>query len=430
MQADDENIRARRARVAAAWNAGNAIVLVGSGTPQGIPGTDQHHPFRPHPAYRYLTEDDRPGRVLAFDAAGDGWVLFAPRPTADERIWEAAPGDPGGDGRPRTELAGWLAARAGRPVATLGVPPAGTEGDAALSRRLRGVLDDQRRRKDPREVAHVRQAAAATAAGFAAARAVARPGVSERAVAIELEHAFRLAGGDGPAFDTIVAGGPNASVLHFSPTARALAEGELVLVDAGTSVRGYAADVTRTWSVSGSPTAAQRDLHALVLEVQQAAIAGCRPGREYRELHLEACVALARGLVDLGLLRGDAEGLVERDAHALFFPHGLGHLLGLAVHDVGGYAPGREPSGRFGLRWLRTDLPLEAGMVVTVEPGLYFIDTLLDDAQVRERHARDVDWARVDALRGFGGIRIEDDVLVTADAPEILTDAIPRALGA
>jgi Xaa-Pro aminopeptidase len=168
-----------------------------------------------------------------------------------------------------------------------------------------------------------------------------------------------------------------------------------------------------------------RSLHALVLAVERKAIAGCHPGAEWRDLHLAAALQIAEGLVSLGLLVGAAESLVERDTHALFFPHGLGHMVGLGVRDASGYVPGRARSNRPGLSMLRTDLPLEKGYVMTVEPGIYFIPALLQDPALRERHRDAVRWDRVDALLEFGGIRIEDDVLVTENEPDVLTAAIP-----
>jgi Xaa-Pro aminopeptidase len=135
-------------------------------------------------------------------------------------------------------------------------------------------------------------------------------------------------------------------------------------------------------------------------------------------------------LADLGILRGSPASLVESDAHALFFPHGLGHMLGLATHDAGGCLAGRTPSDRFGLKWLRADLPLEEDYVVTIEPGIYFIRALLEDPERRERYRDQVDWARVDGMLDFGGIRIEDDVRVTAAGAEVLSAAIPKSITA
>ena len=146
-----------------------------------------------------------------------------------------------------------------------------------------------------------------------------------------------------------------------------------MLVDAGAEVSGYDGDVTRVFPVGPKFTPPARDLYAAVLGVQESAVAGVRAGAEFRDLHMTASLGLAQGLVDLGLVRGRPEDLVERDAHAVFFPHGLGHLIGLATHDVGGYAEGRTRSTRPGLKYLRADVTLEAGMVLTIEPGLYFI---------------------------------------------------------
>jgi Xaa-Pro aminopeptidase len=135
-------------------------------------------------------------------------------------------------------------------------------------------------------------------------------------------------------------------------------------------------------------------------------------------------------LVELGILRGVPDALVERDAHALFFPHGLGHLVGLGVRDASGYLPGRTRSTRPGLSMLRTDLPLELDYVITVEPGIYFIPALLDAPERRTAHRDTVHWSRVDALKSFGGIRIEDNVRITSGPPEVLTAAVPKSLDA
>jgi Xaa-Pro aminopeptidase len=254
-----------------------------------------------------------------------------------------------------------------------------------------------------------------------------RPGVTERAVEIEIEAEFFRNGAQRTAYDTIVGSGPNSGVLHFMPTARACREGELVLIDAGAEVDSYACDVTRTYPAGGAFTPGQKDVFAVVDEARRNAIAKCRKGVEWREVHLGACLDIARGLAGMGILRGTAEGLLEQDAQALFFPHGIGHMLGLGVRDAGGALTGRRKSKRPGLRYLRVDLPLERGFVMTVEPGIYFIPALLQDAEKRKQYRDAVVWDRVDRMLDFGGIRIEDNVLVTDAEPEILTAAIPHA---
>ncbi|MGE5595363.1 MAG: M24B family metallopeptidase, partial [Hyphomicrobiales bacterium] len=265
-------------------------------------------------------------------------------------------------------------------------------------------------------------------AGHLAGMRFARPGITERQLQIEIEAEFFRAGAERTAYGSIVGSGPNGAVLHFAPTDRVLGPGELVLVDAGAEVEGYASDVTRTYPAGPRYEGIQRDLYQLVLAVQQRAIEHARPGKEYRELHLEAAEQMAEGLVDLGLLRGNPADLVERDSHALFFPHGLGHMLGLATHDAGGCLAGRHPSDRFGLKYLRADLPLAPGYVVTIEPGIYFIRALLEDPARRQQFTGGVDWGRVDQLLDFGGIRIEDDVLITEEGAEVLTADIPKSI--
>jgi Xaa-Pro aminopeptidase len=271
------------------------------------------------------------------------------------------------------------------------------------------------------ELARLRRAAAATAAGFARLPDLARPGTTERAVQVELEAEFFRNGADRTGYDTLVGSGPNSAVLHSAPSARAIGQGEVVLVDAGAEVAGYCADVTRTL-VS---TAEQRALYDVVLEAEVAAVAACRAGAAYRDIHMRASTDLARGLVSLGLLRGDPNGLVERDAHALFFPHGIGHMVGLGVRD-GDSAPRKRRSRRPGLRFLRLDCALEPGYVVTIEPGVYFIPAILQDPENRERYRDCVDWALAARLQALGGIRIEDNVHVTVGDPEVLTAAIPK----
>lgn len=418
-------LEARQRAVAAEWNLTDEVVLVAAGEPIGKPGgADQTYPFLPHTEYFYLADRARPGSVMAFDPR-EGWVDFVPEISQAERIWE---GGGENEGVPASRLAAWLEARRGRPLAVLGCAIPGIQDDAGLRARVREGLSVVRRRKDEVEVNRLRRAAAATAAGFARVPALLQPGVSEREIQIELEAAFFQAGAQRTSFDTIIASGPNSAVLHFPPSNRVLAAGELVLVDSGADVDGYACDVTRTFPVAGRFTPEQRDLYAVVLAAEERAVAGCLPGVEFKELHLAAARDIAVGLVDFGLLKGSPDELVETGATALFFPHGLGHLVGLGVRDASGYLPGRERSTHPVLQYLRVDMPLREGFVTTIEPGLYFIPALLNDPELRARHRERVYWDRVDGMLSFGGIRIEDDVLVTGGQPEVLTAAIPKSV--
>ncbi|MCZ6785842.1 MAG: aminopeptidase P family protein [Planctomycetota bacterium] len=425
----------RRKALEAQWGLDTEIVLVPSGTPAPMTGTDQFYEFRVHPEHRYLCGCDTPGQALAF-CPDEGWTLFCHVPSANERIWEGTPPDleavrdAAGVQKiaARSDLDAWLEKRQGRAIGLLGSRDLKVADDEALTARLAESVTRARLVKDVYEQGRMRAAAAATREGHLAAFRGARAGMTELELRMEIETAFVRAGGDRAAFSTIVASGRNSSVLHWMPTRRELRSGEIVLVDAGAEVDGYAGDVTRVLPVSGTFTQEQRDLYEVVLAANEKAIATAGPGVEYIDVHMAAAGEIARGLVDFGLLRGDARALVERDAHALFFPHGIGHLLGLATHDVGGKILGRKPSKRFGLDKLRTDLPLQPGYVVTIEPGLYFIKAILTNARWREKFSEEIDWARADRLRDFGGIRIEDNVLVTDEGREVLTAGVPKSV--
>jgi Xaa-Pro aminopeptidase len=270
----------------------------------------------------------------------------------------------------------------------------------------------------------MRIAERATQAGFAEIVSLLEPGKTERELQIELEVAFLRGGADTLAFDTIVAGGPHSAVLHFSPTQRPVGDGELVLIDAGGECRGYASDVTRTYAASGKLSPEQQDLYSVVRAAGLAATERCTPGTEWTDVHRTAALCIAEGLIGFGILRGNPESLIERGTVSLFFPHGIGHMVGLGVRDAGGALRGRGGSDP-GLPPLRVDLPLQEGYAMTVEPGIYFVPALLEDVTDRERHRDAVAWDRVDRLLGFGGIRIEDNVIVTDGAPEVLTANIP-----
>ncbi|MGN6871975.1 MAG: aminopeptidase P N-terminal domain-containing protein [Solirubrobacteraceae bacterium] len=428
MQVDlSSQLERRRQAVAERWNLGDQAVVIGAGEPIPIPGRgDRTYPFRAHSEYFYLTDRERPGGVLAYDP-DEGWIDFVRSVSRDELLWEGSPVD-GQPGVALDELEAWLDRRQGRTVANLGAPVPGVGGvleqtASDLTAELRRDLNHVRRQKDTVELERMRAAERATAAGFASIVPLLQAGRTERDVQIELEAEFFRRGADCLAFDTIVASGVNSGVLHFPPTGKPLDDGELVLIDAGGEVRGYASDVTRTYPVSGSFTPEQAALHDVVDRAGREATRRCAAGTEFRELHRTAALVIAEGLVDFGLLRGQPGSLVQSGAVTLFFPHGVGHMVGLGVRDAGEVLPGREPEP--GLPRLRADLPLLAGHVVTIEPGLYFVPALLADPDTRARLHDQVNWERADGMTGFGGIRIENNVLVTDDGHEVLTADIP-----
>lgn len=410
----------RIAAAVAEWKLPAGVVTVAAGDAVAIPGTDQFFPFQAHPEFRYLTDLEVASAVLAIDVATGTHQLFSPHPDVDDLVWHSSEPPPGA---PIGHLDDWITARHG------GIDPLrlGTTDDPAPE--LRVALDELRVRKDVDELAAMRRAAAATAEGFAVLEPEIAVGRTEHQLKSAIDGAFGFAGADRSAYDSIVAGGPNAAVLHFVPGSRPLAEGDFLLVDAGARVDGYACDVTRTWTV-GAASERHRALWQAVVEAQELAVERCVPGAEYRQIHLDTARDLATAFVDLGLLRGEPTDLVLRGAMAVLFPHGVGHFIGQNVHDTGGYAPGRERTDVGGTRFLRTDRQLEVDMVVTIEPGVYFIDALIDDRSLRARYADDIVWAEVENYRGIGGVRIEDTVHVTSAGPEVLSAAIPKRLEA
>lgn len=295
---------------------------------------------------------------------------------------------------------------------------------------IRAVVD-QRSTKTEREVAQIEEALELTARLHQHVMRAATPGTMER----ELVGAITgLAAAEGRALSFPPTCTIHGEILHNHTYDHSLEEGDLLLLDAGaTSSHGYAGDVTRVTPVSGQFTARQRALYEAVLHAQTTAIDAIAPGVPFKDVHLIAARQLTRHLVDLGLMQGDPEQAVEAGAHALFFPHGLGHMLGLDPHDMEnlgeeyvGYAEDQSRSEQFGLDALRLARPLEEGFVVTVEPGCYFIPQLIDRWKEDRRHEAFIDYDVVEEYRDSGGIRIEDDVLVTADGARILGPPIPK----
>jgi len=422
---DADVLDARRRRAAEALGLRDEILLIAAGEPVGIPGgMDQTYPFVSHAEYFWLTDREEPGAVLAYDPK-DGWVDFVPEVTERERIWEGRDDNEPGT-VPTRDLPGWLAARRGRAIVPLGCELPGVRGDAIRTAEARERFTHARRPKDEAEIARMREAIRATEAGYARLHEVIQPGATEREIQIELESAFFRAGADRACYGSIVGAGTNAAVFHFTPGARAARAGELVLVDAGAEVRRYGCDVTRTYSASGAFSTIQRELFDVVRRAEERAIAACAPGVETVDVHLGSCRDLVEGLVALDLLRGSVDSIIEREAHLIFYPHGIGHMVGLGVRDASGPLPGRPKRTEPARKNQRTDFPLQPGYTMTIEPGIYFIPAILNDPDRRKRYPDCVNWDKATSLVPLGGIRIEDNVLVTSDGRENLTTAIPK----
>jgi len=426
MVADSAFVK-RRQRLAEALQLSDEILLVGAGEPIPLPEvSDQTYAFRSHAEYFYLTGDNSPGGVVAFDPTDlsrKAWVIFTPEVTEAERMWE---GRRRTVGRNLAALEAWLATRRGRTLVNLGATLRGVRSDERLVARIRDQFTHARRSKDETELKLLRQAAKATTRGFCAVRDFVKPGATERDLQIELEATFYRNGADCTGYGTIIGSGSNAAIMHFSPSRRKLRRGDFVLIDAGAEVQRYVIDVTRTYVAGGKPSPFKRDLFQLVLSVEEAAIARCLPSAEWKEIHLKAATEVTAGLIEMKLMHGKTKSLVEQGAHTLFFPHGLGHLVGLGVRDASGRLPGRAKDESEALKNLRMDLPLARGYVTTVEPGVYFIPAILNDPKRRKRYSSCVNWALVDRHLGSGGVRIEDTVLVADGSPKVLTAAIPK----
>ncbi len=341
------------------------------------------------------------------------------RPIDEFSVPQGAATLPPGD----VESSLWLEEVLGRAVEAGNV--AANELDVELAR----VMVEVRLRHDSAALNQMSQAAAVTARAHRSGMVATRPGRREAQVRAAIE-AEMTACGMIPAYNSIVT--VHGEVLHHGSSTHLMNAGDLLLVDAGAeSAEGWASDVTRTWPVSGKYSGVQAEVYDAVLASQLAAIAMCRPGVRFRDVHRRAAEVLVSGLCEIGLLRGSPSSLLERGAGSVFFPHGIGHLLGLDVHDMedlgdlAGYAPGRQRSDEPAERYLRLDRDLEPGMVVTIEPGFYRIGHLLGGPPFAAI-ADAVDGDKLAALSHVRGIRIEDDVLITEDGHHVLSADVPK----
>lgn len=433
---------ARRHRLSRQFT-GEAVLLAGLPRPRNSPSS--FFPFRAESHFLYLVGTSLPSALLWVSPRGTR--LYCDPPDPAERLW-SGPRPSLADlersleieVRPLAELprraapavlppmdeatAAWASALLGRAVVA-GAGASLKEADAELAEAMVSL----RLHHDVAALAQLRLAAAATAEAFRVGLTATRPGPREGAVRGAMLAVLETLGMT-PAFSPIVT--THGDVLHELRSDRSLVAGALLLADFGAETpEGWAADVSRTWPVGAVFSPTQRELYAVVLAAQRAAIAAVAPGVRFAAVHAVAQRTLVGGLVELGILTGDPEELQARGAAAMFFPHGVGHLLGLDVHDLedlgdrAAYDSGATRSSAPGLRHLRLDRVLEPGMVVTIEPGLYRLPVeLLGELGPVEVLTR----RRWDQYADVRGIRIEDDVLVTADGAELLTAAIPRSL--
>ena len=411
---------ARRKRLLKAIGDGVAIVPT---APEVIRNRDAHHPYRFDSYFWYLTGFPEPEAVVVLvGGKRPKSILFCREKNEEREIWDgyrygpkAAKAAFGFDAAYSIEQldkklpellvdrdtlwhaighdAAWDARIAKALNAVRAQTRAGKRAPRAIHD-LRAELDAMRLVKDAAELTIMQRAADIASAGHARAMRACRPGMAEYELEAELTYEFRKRGADAHAYTPIVAGGANACVLHYVENNKLLNDNTLVLIDAGCEVEGYAADITRSFPVNGRFNAAQKDVYEIVLAAQEAAFAATAPGRHFMEAHDAAVRVLTQGLIDLKLLAGDLDNLIEKGDYKRFYMHRTGHWLGLDVHDAGEYKVGEQ--------WTT----LQPGMTITVEPGLYI---------------RPADGIPP-ALAGIG-IRIEDDVRVTANGCDIYTSA-------
>lgn len=402
---------------------------------------DNTYPFRQDSSFLYYFGLDRPGLAAVIDAETMEATMFGDELTIDDIVWMGNQPTLTETSRlagvdrtaPTGDLPGILArARAaGRTVhflppyrpenkiklwQWLGIAPTDLTGAASLDL-VRAVVD-QRNHKSAEEIAEIDRAVSLSVDMHVAAMTMARPGMKEHEICAEIERVAAAAGGrtSFPVILTI-----NGQTLHNHYHGHTLKEGDMVLCDAGAETEmHYCGDLSSTFPAGTRFRSEQKEIYAVTLAAHRAAVAELRPGNPFRAAHLAACRTIAAGMKEMGFLKGNIDDAVSAGAHAMFFPCGTGHMMGLDVHDMEdigeiwvGY-DGEPKSTQFGLKSLRLARPLEPGFVLTVEPGIYFIPELIDKWR-REGHCREfLDFDRLDTFRGFGGIRNEENYLITA----------------
>ncbi len=417
----------RRNRLISQMQRGIAIIPT---APEMLRNGDAHYAYRFDSHFHYLTGFDEPEAVLVLVAGvASQSILFCREKDKEREIWDGFRHGPEGAKEtfgfdaafPIAQLDDRLTELMGNQPALfhpLGAHAAWDDRILALRARvqaqvrsgttapnelhdIRMLLDEMRLIKDNDELTIMRRAAAISCAAHSRAMRATRPGKMEYEIEAELLHEFRTSGAQAPAYTSIVAGGVNACVLHYIANNAVLKDGELLLIDAACELDGYATDITRTFPINGKFSPAQKDVYEMVLAAQAAAIAAARPGAHWNEPHDAALRILAQGLIDLKLCNGSVDAVLESGTYKRFYMHRTGHWLGMDVHDVGAY--------KLDGNWRA----LQPGMTLTVEPGCYI------------RPADDVPKALWNI-----GIRIEDDVAITAQGCEVLTEAAPKTVAA
>lgn len=419
---------------------GLLLFLGNEESPMNYPDNGYH--FRQDSSFLYYFGLDFPGLAAIIDIDENREIVFGNELTIDDIVWMGTQPTLVEKGRsvgieitaPVSEMALFLdkAATAGRPIHflppyrpenkirlwnLLGIPPVELA-DKASSELIRAVVR-QRSYKSEEEIAEIESAVAVSVKMHVAAMKMARPGMREMEMAAEMQRIATASGGQlaFPIICTI-----HGQTLHNHHHGNVLKPGDMVLCDSGAeSPLHYAGDLSSTFPVDSAFSPRQREIYQIQLNAYQAAVRALRPGVSNLEVHLLACRTLSQGLKEIGLMKGDIEEAVGQGAHAMFFPCGTGHMMGLDVHDMEdlgekyvGYDE-KPRSTQFGLKSLRLARPLEPGFVVTIEPGIYFIPELIDRWKAERKFSDFIDYEKLESYRDFGGLRNEEDFLITAD---------------
>lgn len=453
---DKKTYQSRRQRLKT--QLGKGLVLLLGNEESSMNYRDNLYPFRQDSSFLYFFGLDKPGLTGIVDIDNDKESIYGRDLTIDEIVWtgpqpslaEQAAGAGITDTRPVASLAADLAAAQGsgrvihflppyRPEnilklsSWLGIAP-GMLGQRASVPLIKAVVE-QRSVKTEEEVVQIEEAVDITAAMHLAAIEGARDGITEAQLAGRLQ-SIAIAGGGNLSFPTILT--VNGQVLHnhYGPTV--MREGRIAICDSGAeNAMHYAGDMTRTFPVGRRFTAIQREMYDIVLEAQEAAIAALKPGVLFRDVHALAAEKLMAGLCAAGVAKGDPAAAVAAGAHTMVFQCGLGHMMGLDVHDMEdlgeeyvGYTDTLKKSKEFGWKSLRLARTLEPGFVVTIEPGLYFIPELMDQYKAEKKYLDFINYDKLEHLRSFGGIRIEEDLLITAGGSRLLGKPLAKTAAA
>jgi Xaa-Pro aminopeptidase len=443
----------RRARLQAAFDDGLLLFLGNDLSPMNYADNTYH--FRQDSSFLYCMGVDQPGWAAVIDADEGTTTAFADDLDLDAIVWTGPQPSvaelAGRAGIERTAKASALAdvlsaARSkGRTVRflppyrcdnalklfrMLGVHPLEDAARAQASVELIRAIVEMRARKDDEEIAEIETAVNTTIDMHLAAMRMARPGMLESDIAAKVTEVALAAGGQ---LSFTVIATIHGETLHNHYHGNRLASGRLFLLDCGAETPGhYAGDLTSTFPVDRTFTPRQKALYDVVVAAEGAAVAALKPGVPFRDIHLLAARTLAEGLKGVGLMKGDVEAAVEQGAHAMFMQSGLGHMMGLDVHDMEdlgelwvGYE-GKPRSTQFGLKSLRLARPLEPGFVFTVEPGIYIIPELIDRWKAEGRFREFIDYDRLEQYRDFGGIRFEENFAMLENGPRRLGKARPR----